>query len=467
MPVAANGPSLARSYPLPATVVLGTQWGDEGKGKLVDLLSESIDVVARCQGGSNAGHTVVVNGVKYALHLLPTGILHPAVQAVIGNGVVVHLASLFEEVETLELQGVPNVAGRVHLSDRAHILCDYHQIADGLLEAERVAAAAGGVGGAIGTTKRGIGPCYASKMTRSNLRVGDLREFRSAQVPLRIRTALAELRLRFGAAGEAAVASYDVRAEVARCYQLARRCEPLTTDTFDYVNRVLESGQQSVLIEGANAAMLDIDFGTYPFVTSSNCTVGGCCTGLGVPARALGEVIGVVKAYTTRVGEGPFPTELYGEAGALLQRAGQEFGTTTQRPRRCGWLDTCLLRYTGRLNGLTQVCLTKLDVLGCFDTLRIGVAYRYRGKRLSSMPASLRALAECEVEFEELPGWRGVELGSVRCWSDLPAAAQAYVLRVQTLIGCPIVHVGVGAAREAIFLRSAADAVVKMDESMR
>ncbi|KAF6003010.1 hypothetical protein CCYA_CCYA09G2617 [Cyanidiococcus yangmingshanensis] len=436
--------------PRGATIVLGSQWGDEGKGKFVDLLAQHVDIAARCQGGSNAGHTVVVNGVKYALHLLPSGILNPTVQVLIGNGVVVHLPTLFAEIEQLDRQGVPNVSARVCISDRAHILFDYHQIADGLMEVER----AGTAGGSIGTTRRGIGPCYADKAYRRNLRVGDLQHFRSAELAEHIQLAVQDLKRRFGAAAEEALRSYDVRAEVARYYEYARRLEPMTVDSVTFLSDALASGTHSVLIEGANAAMLDIDLGTYPFVTSSNCTIGGCLTGLGIPPQYIREIIGVVKAYTTRVGAGPFPTELCDARGTTLQQVGQEYGTTTQRPRRCGWIDTFLLRYTCRLNGCTILCLTKLDVLGCFDEIQIGVHYRHRGKRLRSMPASLRELAECEVEYETVPGWHGQSLSAVRRFDDLPHNAQTYVRRIEELVGAPIRYVGVGPARDAVIMRS-------------
>jgi adenylosuccinate synthase len=441
--------SLVPELPRGATVVLGAQWGDEGKGKFVDLLAQHVDIAARCQGGSNAGHTVVVNGVKYALHLLPSGILNPRVQVVIGNGVVVHLPTLFAEIEQLDRQGVPSVAARVCISDRAHLLFDYHQIADGLMEAER----AGTAGGSIGTTKRGIGPCYADKAYRRNLRVGDLRHFQSAELAAHLRLALQDLRRRFGTAAEGALRNYDIRAEVARYYEYAKRLEPMIIDSVTFLGDALASGKHSVLIEGANAAMLDIDLGTYPFVTSSNCTIGGCLTGLGIPPQYIREIIGVVKAYTTRVGAGPFPTELEDARGTMLQQVGQEYGTTTQRPRRCGWIDTFLLRYTCRLNGFTSLCLTKLDVLGCFDEIQIGVHYRHRGKRLESMPACLRELAECEVEYETMSGWHGQSLSNVRNFNELPQSAQNYVSRIEELVGAPIRYIGVGPARDAVIRR--------------
>jgi adenylosuccinate synthase len=440
---------MASDLPGGATVVLGAQWGDEGKGKLVDLLAQRADVVARCQGGSNAGHTIVVNGTKYALHLLPSGILNPKVLVVIGNGVVVHLPTLFAEIDQLEKQGVPNVSARVCVSDRAHILFDYHQIADGLLETER----AGTAGGSIGTTRRGIGPCYADKAYRRNLRIADLREFRGIEFEAHIQSAVEDLRKRFGSAAEQALKHYDIRAEVARYYEYARRLEPMIGDSFTLLYDMLANGQHSILVEGANAAMLDIDFGTYPYVTSSNCTIGGCLTGLGIPLAYIRQVIGVVKAYTTRVGAGPFPTELLDARGIQLQQLGQEYGTTTQRPRRCGWLDTFLLRYTCRLNGFTALCLTKLDVLSCFHEIQIGVQYWYRGKKLQGMPASLRELAECEVEYEQMPGWHEQSLSEIRDFADLPRNAQAYVKRIEELVGVPVRFIGVGPGRDAIIYR--------------
>lgn len=421
-----------------ALVVLGAQWGDEGKGKLIDDLAQSHDVVARAAGGANAGHTIVVDGVKYAFHLLPSCLLNARARAIIGNGVVVHLPKLAGEIDGLAGRGVANVQGRVRISERAHLLFDYHQIVDGLREVERGR-------GSIGTTRRGIGPCYSSKMNRTGLRVGMLRHFRS--FPALLRRSLASKYKRFDAF------AYDLRAEIARYYRFAHRFESCIGDTVSEIHDAIKDPAQSVLIEGANAALLDIDFGTYPFVTSSNCTVGGVCTGLGLPPALIGDVVGVVKAYTTRVGSGPFPTELTGAEGRVLQERGHEFGTTTQRPRRCGWLDVFMLRYTTRVNGYTMINVTKLDVLSHFETVKIGVAYLHRGRPMTSFPASLDVLEEAEVQYVEMAGWKGVDIAAVRKFDDLPENAQKYVLTMEQLIGVPVRYIGVGPARDATIRR--------------
>lgn len=418
-------------------VVLGAQWGDEGKGKLIDLLTHDFDILARAAGGANAGHTIVVNSVKYSFHLLPSGLLNPHAVALIGNGVVLHVPKLLSEVESLSEKGVC-IEGRLLISDRAHLLFDYHQVVDGLREVERGNAK-------IGTTGRGIGPCYSSKANRTNLRVSDLRHFRD--FPARFRRSLASKHKRFHKF------DYDVRDEIARYYEYAKKLEPCIVDSVSMINKAAKDESQSILIEGANAALLDIDFGTYPFVTSSNCTAGGICTGLGLPPRMLSNVIGVVKAYTTRVGQGPFPTELHDELGRILQTEGHEYGTTTSRPRRCGWLDTFILNYTNTLNGYTEINLTKLDVLSHFDTLKIGVAYISRGRRMTYYPASLNVLAGVEVEYIEMEGWKPVDISDVRKFHDLPPQAQSYVLKVEELLNVPVTSIGVGPSRDAIIMR--------------
>lgn len=422
--------------PSKAVVILGAQWGDEGKGKLVDLLTSEYNLLARAAGGANAGHTIVVDNVRYAFHLLPSGLLNPHVTALIGNGVVVHLPKLHDELCHLLHKGL-DVTDRVLVSDRAHLLFDFHQIVDGLREVERGRAK-------IGTTGRGIGPCYSSKANRTNLRVGDLREFR--RFPHAFRRSLASKHKRFHEFG------YDVRGEIARYYRYAHTMEPCIVDSVALLNGALNSAD-SVLVEGANAALLDIDFGTYPFVTSSNCTAGGVCTGLGIPPTSIGDVVGVVKAYTTRVGQGPFPTELIDGHGDVLLKEGHEYGTTTSRPRRCGWLDTFMLQYTNAVNGYTQICLTKLDVMSHFDKIRIGVAYVGRGRKMTYYPASLKLLGEVDVVYEELDGWKGIDITTARAFEHLPENAQKYVLRVEKLIGVPVKYIGVGPSRDAIILR--------------
>ncbi|GJQ11137.1 hypothetical protein GpartN1_g2928.t1 [Galdieria partita] len=415
------------------TAVLGVQWGDEGKGKLIDILASRFDIVARCQGGANAGHTIVVEDKKYSFHLVPSGLLSPGVTAVIGNGVVLHLESFFNEIDALSAKGV-DVEGRIKISDKAHVLFDYHQLVDGLREEERG-------GGKIGTTKKGIGPCYSSKANRTGIRIADLRNFQS--FPDKFRKSLATKFKRFR------VFEYDPKKEIEKYYYLSRRAEPFIRETVSWVHERISKGR-SVLIEGANAAMLDIDFGTYPYVTSSNCTIGGALTGLGISPKMIGNVIGVFKAYTTRVGEGPFPTECSDKNGQIMQQIGKEFGTTTGRPRRCGWLDIMVLKYSILLNGYSSLCLTKLDVLSEFQSIMVGVGYRHRGRPLHGFPSSLEVLSEVEVEYETFPGWQGVDLHQVTSFEQLPEAAQAYVNRIEQLVGVPIRYIGVGPSRNCL-----------------
>ncbi|KAL8236621.1 hypothetical protein R6Q59_017702 [Mikania micrantha] len=344
--------------------VLGCQWGDEGKGKLVDILAKHFDVVARSQGGANAGHTIYNSeGKKFALHLVPSGILNEDTICVIGNGVVVHLPGLFKEIDGLESNGV-SCKGRILVSDRAHLLFDYHQEIDGLREAELAKSF-------IGTTKRGIGPCYSSKAIRNDIRVGDLRHMDT--FPDKLDLLLSDAASRF----QGFNCSRDIlKKEVEAYKKFAERLEPFIWDTVHYVNESI-SQKKKILVEGGQATMLDIDFGTYPFVTSSSPSAGGICTGLGIAPRVLGDVIGVVKAYTSRVRSGPFPTELLGYARDLLRIAEQEFGTTTGRPRRCGWLDIVALKYVCQINGFSGLNLTKLDVFSDLAEIKLGVSYKH------------------------------------------------------------------------------------------
>lgn len=423
-------------------VVLGAQWGDEGKGKLVDVIASEFDVVARCAGGANAGHTIVANGVKYALHLVPSGIVTERAVCFIGNGVVLHVPSLFSELGDIEAKGV-KVQDRIKISDRAHLLFECHKIADGLGEDE----ASGAGNSQIGTTKQGIGPCYADKASRLNLRVGDLR-----YVDQKFRPALERLveskRKRFNNNFE-----YDIDAEVEKYREYAKRLEPFIVDGVDFINSAYAAGKK-ILVEGANAALLDIDFGTYPYVTSSNCTVGGVFTGLGLSFEKVGRVYGVVKAYTTRVGQGPFPTELSYETpeGKILVDIGREFGTTTGRRRRVGWLDLMILKYSVTLNGYTHLNLTKLDILDTFDEIKIAVGYRHNGRDLASFPANLEVLSEVEVVYETLPGWKS-DITGVRKYEDLPQACRTYIERIEQIVGRHFAWIGVGPAREAMIER--------------
>eukprot|EP00534_Pseudo-nitzschia_fraudulenta_P000766 CAMPEP_0201125270 /NCGR_PEP_ID=MMETSP0850-20130426/20417_1 /ASSEMBLY_ACC=CAM_ASM_000622 /TAXON_ID=183588 /ORGANISM="Pseudo-nitzschia fraudulenta, Strain WWA7" /LENGTH=603 /DNA_ID=CAMNT_0047393197 /DNA_START=151 /DNA_END=1962 /DNA_ORIENTATION=+ len=413
-------------------VVLGAQWGDEGKGKLVDMLSQKYDVCARVAGGSNAGHTIVVDGVKYKFHLLPSGILNPNAIGVVGNGVVVHLPSFLKELDGLAAEGVKH-KNRVFISDRAHLVFDFHQIVDGSLEA-RLGR------NKIGTTKKGIGPAYASKISRNGVRVGDLRDWEYFEQRFR---ALAEHHMRSYEGLE-----IDIEEQLAYYKKIAPRVLEMTCDTIELTNSKFNEGKK-ILVEGANAAMLDIDFGTYPYVTSSNPSVGSVLTGLGVSPKKLGGIYGTVKAYCTRVGEGPFPTELnvlVGE-GSHLATVGHEFGTTTGRPRRCGWLDLPQLKYSITINGYTSINLTKLDVLSGLKEIPLGVAYKTKsGKYLETMPACLKQLKEVEVEYEVMQGW-DEDISNCRSFDELPPACKKYVLRIEELAGVPIRWIGVGPNR--------------------
>ncbi|CAL5351968.1 unnamed protein product [Camellia sinensis] len=420
--------------------VLGCQWGDEGKGKLVDILAKHFDIVARCQGGANAGHTIYnAEGKKFALHLVPSGILNEETVCVIGNGVVVHLPGLFEEIDGLESNGV-SCKGRILVSDRAHLLFDFHQVVDGLREAELANSF-------IGTTKRGIGPCYSSKVIRNGIRICDLRHMDT--LPQKLDLLLSDAALRF----QGFKYSPDMlKEEVEKYKRFAERLEPFIADTVHVVNESIAQ-KKKILVEGGQATMLDIDFGTYPFVTSSSPSAGGICTGLGIAPRILGDLVGVVKAYTTRVGSGPFPTEILGKGGDLLRFAGQEFGTTTGRPRRCGWLDVVALKYCCQINGFSSLNLTKLDVLSDLPEIQLGVLYKHiDGTPVKSFPGDLCVLEQLKVEYEVLPGWQ-CDISKVRNYSDLPKAAREYVERIEELVGIPIHYIGVGPGRDALIYK--------------
>ncbi|XP_015510407.1 adenylosuccinate synthetase [Neodiprion virginianus] len=416
------------------TVVLGAQWGDEGKGKVVDMLATDADVVCRCQGGNNAGHTVVIEGAEYDFHLLPSGIINPKCKSVIGNGVVIHLPGLFEELEKNEAKGLTDWKERLIISDRAHIVFDFHQQVDGLQELEKGKQS-------LGTTKKGIGPTYSSKATRNGLRVGDLLgDFEKFSDKFHT---LVHCYQRMFPSLEV-----DIKAELERYKGFAEHIRPLVKETVYFLHKALENGDK-VLVEGANAAMLDIDFGTYPYVTSSNCSIGGVCTGLGLPPSTIGEVIGVVKAYTTRVGDGPFPTELLNETGELLQSRGHEIGVTTKRKRRCGWLDLALLKFTGMVNGYTSICLTKLDILDTLEEIKVCVGYRLNGKDIDYFPSSASELGRVEVVYETVKGWETITEG-VRSLENLPPNARKYVRLIEERLNVPVKWIGVGAGRESI-----------------
>ncbi|CAI5732101.1 unnamed protein product [Hyaloperonospora brassicae] len=416
-------------------VVLGAQWGDEGKGKLVDSLSQSYDVIVRVAGGSNAGHTIVHEGRKYKFHLVPSGILNPEAVCIIGNGVVVHLPSFLQELEGLEKMGV-SYQGRILISDRAHMVLDLHQEVDGINELRRGR-------NKIGTTKKGIGPAYSSKMLRNGVRVGDLRYFDDFSEKLRDQ-------VKFYKDNYPELVA-DADAEIKVYSDMKDKILSMTVDTVAYLNDAYVSGKK-ILVEGANATMLDIDFGTYPYVTSSNPSIGSVCTGGGISPNRLNGIIGIVKAYCTRVGEGPFPTELHDEVGNHLGTVGAEFGTTTGRARRCGWLDIPQMRYSNMVNGFTELNLTKLDVLTGLKKVKIGVAYWHKGKKLDGMPSNLQLLENSVVEYEELDGW-AEDISKCKTFAELPEAAKKYVLRVEELLGTHIKWIGVGPDRFDVITR--------------
>jgi adenylosuccinate synthase len=417
------------------SMILGAQWGDEGKGKLVDILSEHFDIVARATGGANAGHTVYVGKKKFVFHLLPSGVLRDDVVCVIGNGCVLHLPTVLEELKTLSDQDL-HVDDRLKISDRAAILFDYHKIIDGWQEDSKGDTK-------VGTTRRGIGPCYSDKINRRGLRMCDLINWEDFKKKYYSNLAWHQKVYGF---------DYDAEAELAQIMEARDRLLGMMVDGALTLNSALEAGKK-VLVEGANAALLDIDHGTYPFVTSSNPTVGGVFTGTGMNAKYLKDVIGIVKAYMTRVGEGPFPTELHDALGDQIREAGGEYGSTTGRPRRCGWFDVPLTRYSVLLNGYTSLNLTKLDVLDGLDEIKIAVAYKLNGKVLEAFPSRLVDLALVEVEYETLPGWNQ-SLKDVTSWKQLPDNARKYVERLEELLSCPIKYVGVGQRRDQLIVRS-------------
>jgi adenylosuccinate synthase len=418
------------------TILIGAQWGDEGKGKIIDVVTSEHQWVVRYQGGNNAGHTVEVGDEKYVLHLLPSGILRPDCRCVIGNGVVIDPAALKKEIDGVVARGIDPV-GRLFISDRAHLILPYHP----QIDAHREGRAADKE--KIGTTKRGIGPAYADKAARVGLRMGDMLE---DDWPELVRQRVRENN-RILAALDAP--SLDENEIVTAYTALAAELQPYIANTVSLLNEADRRGE-SILFEGAQGVMLDIDFGTYPFVTSSNATAGGACTGSGIPPHRIDQVVGVIKAYTTRVGEGPFPTELHDDAGAALRRAGNEFGATTGRPRRCGWFDAVVARHAAIINGIDYWALTKLDVLDDQPVIRFAVGYECDGERIQEMPARIRQLERCQPIYEEMPGWLTPTTEAER-FEQLPEAAQAYIRRLETLTGVPVGIVSVGPRRDRTF----------------
>ena len=417
---------------MPSVVIVGAQWGDEGKGKITDFLAERADMVVRYQGGANAGHTVVVDGRTYKLHLVPSGIIHGKT-SVIGNGCVVDPETLVAEIEYLHANGIPT-EGRLLLSDAAHLIMPFHKRLDALQEQRRGEDR-------IGTTGRGIGPAYADKAARVGLRVGDLLE--EKYFVERLRRSVQAVNDVLHRVYDSEPFDADAIAEQYLAY--GRRLRPYITDTSVAINDALDAGRR-VLFEGAQGTMLDLDHGSYPYVTSSYPTAGGACIGAGVGPTKIDHVIGVAKAYTSRVGDGPFPTELLDATGDWIRQKGREYGTTTGRPRRCGWLDVVVLRHAVRVSGLGGLALVHLDTLGGLERVRIASAYEYRGQRLEHMPHSAHVLAECKPVYEELPGWEE-DISSLKRFEDLPENARRYVRRVEELVGVPVQVLSIGPDR--------------------
>jgi adenylosuccinate synthase len=415
--------------------VLGAQWGDEGKGKIVDLLTPRFDIVARYQGGHNAGHTVYVNGIKFVLRLIPSGILHGGVTCVIGNGVVVDPEALFGEIDELARNGI-HVGQRLIVSDKAHVILPYHRDLDLLAEARRGERK-------IGTTSRGIGPAYEDKIARRGVRIGDLANPTGLEQTVRDNVT-ARNRLVHDS-------TMDWEVVYRALLGHAERLRPMIKDVSLVLDRAIRGGQ-SVLFEGAQGTLLDIDHGTYPYVTSSNASIGGVCTGLGVGPRAIDTVIGVVKAYTTRVGEGPLPTELTGEMGTRLRDSGNEYGAVTGRPRRCGWYDAVAVRYGVRINGLDALALTKLDVLDGLEQIQICTAYQCGSRALQDMPSDVGQLAACRPMYETWQGWSTPTKG-VRRFEDLPEPARRYIARLEEVSGVPAAIISTGSERDDTIVR--------------
>ena len=415
--------------------MLGAQWGDEGKGKIVDLLTPNFSIVGRYQGGHNAGHTVYANGRKFVLRLLPSGILHDGITCVIGNGVVVDPQALFAEIDEVSAAGV-TIGDRLLISDKAHLILPYHRELDLLSEARRGERK-------IGTTSRGIGPAYEDKIARRGVRVGDLANVEALSGAVQQNVAA-----RNRIIGDSTMDWTQVIADLQVAW---KRMAPWVVDVSLFLARARAAGRP-IMFEGAQGTLLDIDHGTYPYVTSSNATIGGVCTGLGVPPKAIDGVLGVAKAYTTRVGEGPLPSELTGAMGDRLRESGKEFGAVTGRPRRCGWYDAVAVRYAVRVNGLDALALTKLDVLDGLPELQVCTSYRSKGATLTEMPGDVAQLAGCEPVYETLAGWTAPTAG-VRRFDDLPREAKAYIARLEEITGVPAAIISTGSAREDTIIR--------------
>jgi adenylosuccinate synthase len=419
-------------------IIVGSQWGDEGKGKIVDLFTAHFDIIARYQGGHNAGHTVIINGKKYILHLIPSGILHDNKICVIGNGMVIDPIALKKEIEELSAEGI-DCNGRLFISDRAHLILDYHRLVEKGDEDRRGADK-------IGTTNRGIGPAYEDKMGRRGVRICDL--FNAQTLRRRMEDNVRQKK----AFLPSIEASLDMDAVFDSAVKLGEDLAGYFVDVSDFLNQGMDEGK-SVLFEGAQGTLLDVDHGTYPFVTASCATAGGACTGTGVGPTRIDGVIGISKAYTTRVGEGPFPTELHDEMGERIREYGQEYGASTGRPRRCGWFDAVVVRYSRRINNLDSLVITKLDVLDVLEELKICTGYRYKGEILKSFPPDIQVLEECVPEYETVKGWNQ-KTDQIREYNDLPVLAQDYLKRLSDLVDTEISVISTGPDRVQTIIAS-------------
>lgn len=420
------------------TILVGLQWGDEGKGKVIDVLARDANYIVRFQGGNNAGHTVVVEGRSFVFHLLPSGVLHGRKICVIGNGVVVDPGVLLDEISLLRRQGI-DVRGRLKVSEQAHVIFPYHKILDGCRETKR--------SNKIGTTGRGIGPCYADKASRCGIRMGDL--LNPKMLEEKLRDNLSEkndiFRKVYGEAG------FDKKSLFEAALGFGRRLKPMISDTVTLLNTAI-ARKESILFEGAQGTFLDIDFGTYPFVTSSNAVAAGACTGTGVAPTKIDRTVGVVKAYTTRVGEGPFVTEFSEDMNAAVRQRGREFGSTTGRPRRCGWFDAVMVRFAVMINGVSEMAMMKLDVLDAMPSIDVCVSYKYKGKFFRGFPGDLEVMQKARPVYKTFPGWKATT-SHLRSYKNLPAKARNYVGALEDLCGAKISIVSVGSGREETLFR--------------
>jgi len=419
------------------TVLIGSQWGDEGKGKIIDVLTANADWVVRYQGGNNAGHTVEIGDQKYVLHLTPSGILRETCKCVIGNGLVVDIVGLMGELKELVERGIP-LENRLFISDRAHMVLQYHKEIDGAKEGKRSA------GKKIGTTKRGIGPAYSDKADRIGLRMGDILE------PDFLDMVKAKAAIKNEILKNMGADPLDIDQLIVQVEEAANYLRPFICDTIPLLHEAV-ANQDEILFEGAQGVMLDVDFGTYPFVTSSSTGAGGAPAGSGIPPNAIDRVVGIVKAYTTRVGEGPFPTELHDDMGMHIAKVGHEFGATTGRPRRCGWFDAVIARYSAMVGGINEWALMKLDVLDDVETIKVCVAYECDGERITHVPASIRKLERCTPVYEEIAGWNTPTTECTR-WDELPEQAQKYIQYLEELTGVKVSILSVGPKRSSTLL---------------